>query len=296
MLVIKKMRENDDGTKRYDRIGTFADGEFSGPIEESSFIPLEAETEESVQRALGGPRVIAVRPEVADQMDASVTSEDTTPKESRHNRDVSEFGVADLQGAEAVDWLAEQRNRGQDPRDAAKNARRREASAEYDDGAVVETPDGVGVVTDRFVFDSTFAGKEVTASGDEPAYAVAMKDPAIGFVIAQEPEISPSEITVVDADTDDITETKMRARPGELEDGELEPERATLSVTEFDYPESWEESSTPTRVILLTAYASMGGSFTGVQDEMASEVSNPEAFAAAMKDRVLMTEDWRVGE
>jgi hypothetical protein len=68
MLVIMKMRENDDGTKRYDRIGTFEDGELSGLIEESDFEIMEGETEESLQRSLDGPRTIAVRPEVADDM------------------------------------------------------------------------------------------------------------------------------------------------------------------------------------------------------------------------------------
>lgn len=62
------------------------------------------------------------------------------------------------------------------------------------------------------------------------------------------------------------------------------------------YPESWDVSPTPNRVILLKSYASMGGSITGVRNEMVNEVSNPEAFAVAMEDRVLLTGDWRVDE
>lgn len=217
-------------------------------------------------------------------------------EESRHTRDASEFGVADLQGPSAVDWLAEQRNRGQDSRDASKNASRREASCKYERGAVVETPGGVGIVSDRFVFDTTFAGKEVAASGDEPGYTVAVEDPETGFVIVREPEISSGEMAVEDADPDDIMETEMMVRLSESEEDELKPETATLSVTNFDYPESWDVSPTPNRVILLKSYASMGGSITGVRNEMVNEVSNPEAFAVAMKDRVLLTGDWRVDE
>ncbi|ESS11043.1 MAG: hypothetical protein A07HR60_02188 [uncultured archaeon A07HR60] len=151
-------------------------------------------------------------------------------------------------------------------------------------------------MSDRFVFDTTFAGKEVAASGDEPGYTVAVEDPETGFVIVREPEISSGEMAVEDADPDDIMETEMMVRLSESEEDELKPETATLSVTNFDYPESWDVSPTPNRVILLKSYASMGGSISGVRNEMVNEVSNPEAFAVAMKDRVLLTGDWRVDE
>lgn len=183
---------------------------------------------------------------------------------------------------------------GKDPRDASKNATRREGSAKYDQGAQVETPDSVGVVCDRFVFDTTYADEDVTASGDEPVYAVAVQDPDTGFVIAQESELGPGEIEVEDADPADVTEVDMNADLAAFRDGEVQPETATLSVTDFDYPNTWGDSPTPNRTILLKAYARMGASLAGVRNEMADDVANSEAFAAAMKDRVSLAENWRV--
>lgn len=219
-----------------------------------------------------------------------------TPKESRHNRDVDEFGVADLQGPGAVDWIANQRNRGQDPRDAEKNQMRREGSCTFAVGAVVETDAGIGVVTDRFVFDATFAGQTVTASGDDPAYAVAVEDPDTGFVIAHEADIDPGEITVEDASPDDITEIELVIDRSETPDAEITVETATLSVTEFEYPEAWDDSPTANRIILLKLYASLGGTLPRVRDAVVDEVRHPDVFATAVKDHAMMTTDWRAGE
>lgn len=57
----------------------------------------------------------------------------------------------------------------------------------------------------------------------------------------------------------------------------------------FDsWPDSWEEADEPARVILLDAFSSMGGTFTGCVSEVGSR-----RLCAAMKDEVLGTERWR---
>lgn len=57
----------------------------------------------------------------------------------------------------------------------------------------------------------------------------------------------------------------------------------------FDsWPDSWRESDKPARLILLDAWSSMGGSWTGAFKELGSR-----RLASAMKDEVLGTERWR---
>jgi len=71
----------------------------------------------------------------------------------------------------------------------------------------------------------------------------------------------------------------------------------------FSYPESWEESETPARLILLKAWAGMNGQFDCGGDcckgEMLSSGMSEQAanrFCASMKDRVLGGwEGWRGG-
>lgn len=57
----------------------------------------------------------------------------------------------------------------------------------------------------------------------------------------------------------------------------------------FDsWPDSWEKADEPARLILLDAFSSMGGTFTGCVSEVGSR-----RLCAAMKDEVLGTERWR---
>jgi hypothetical protein len=57
----------------------------------------------------------------------------------------------------------------------------------------------------------------------------------------------------------------------------------------FDsWPDSWEESEKPARMILLDAWSSMGATFTGCVGEVGSR-----RLCASMKDEVLGTERWR---
>lgn len=62
----------------------------------------------------------------------------------------------------------------------------------------------------------------------------------------------------------------------------------------FDsWPDSWEESEKPARLIALDAWSSMGGTFRGCRREMAGTLSNPNRLCAAFKDEILGTERWR---
>jgi len=71
----------------------------------------------------------------------------------------------------------------------------------------------------------------------------------------------------------------------------------------FSFPDSWEESDTPARLILLKAWAGMGGQFdcggdcchgTMVKNGFTDGAAN--RFCASMKDRVLGGwEGWRKG-
>lgn len=54
------------------------------------------------------------------------------------------------------------------------------------------------------------------------------------------------------------------------------------------YPDSWEKSEKPNRLILLDAWSSMSGTFTGCMSEIGSR-----RICASMKDTVLGTERWR---
>lgn len=57
----------------------------------------------------------------------------------------------------------------------------------------------------------------------------------------------------------------------------------------FDsWPDSWEESDKPARLIALDAWTSMGSTFTGCMSEIGSR-----RLCAAFKDSILMTERWR---
>lgn len=54
------------------------------------------------------------------------------------------------------------------------------------------------------------------------------------------------------------------------------------------FPDSWEKADEPARLILLDAWSSMQGTFTGCMAEVGSR-----RLCASMKDEVLGTERWR---
>lgn len=142
----------------------------------------------------------------------------------------------------------------------------------YNEGDTVSTPQGVGVVLEA-ITEGTVEGKE--ASDSSPLYAVAVESEREGTGFYRASEIHSTTI-----------ETDVENPEEELTNG---GQTGNVDTT-FDYPESWEKSSTPNRVILLKAWAGMGGTFRGCKAELGSN-----RLCASMKDRVTGTEDWRGG-
>lgn len=62
-----------------------------------------------------------------------------------------------------------------------------------------------------------------------------------------------------------------------------------------EYPDSWQESEQPNRLILLKAWAAMGATWRGCFREMSSEMTPRGArrLCSSMKDEVYGTEKWR---
>ena len=152
-------------------------------------------------------------------------------------------------------------------------------ATQYAEGDVVQSPQGLGVVT--AVETEPFEGKdgEVDGSESSPTYVVGLKDQRVGVGFYSASELDAAEMP----DTGVEDPTAALAAPDA--DGD-----AALAETTFGIPDSWEESPKPNRLILLDAWSSMGGTFRGARQELGSK-----RLAASMKDRVLQWEGWREG-
>jgi hypothetical protein len=128
------------------------------------------------------------------------------------------------------------------------------------------------------------------ATEDNPVYAVVVEDESVGVGFYREGDLSsasvgdlpgpenPEQEVAQDEETDTNADTYARG------DGF------------FEWPQSWQESSTPARVIALKAWAGMGGSFTACTREMRGKLTgSPNRFCADFKDRLYGTEKWRGG-
>jgi hypothetical protein len=158
---------------------------------------------------------------------------------------------------------------------------REDLSTRYTEGDEVETPEGMGVVTD--VRTSNFEGpdgSEVEASESSPTYIIAVESGATTYSAS---EIESGEIEV---DVENPEETVAREDMCGCED---------MQDGFFQWPESWRESEQPARMIALKAWSGMGGTFRGCRREMTGEIARPNAFCADMKDRILGWEGWRNG-
>jgi hypothetical protein len=174
----------------------------------------------------------------------------------------------------------------------------------YEAGDEVETPSGVGVVIDVLEEDGTFAGTAIEASTQSPTYIVATEGgrPAWEEFKASDIQQTTIEVEGVDDPTDAAAEAQAMADLAAATESDIGPDGAKLGVTDWDYPPSWKQSPTPNRVILLKAWAGMNGQFDCGGDcckgEIVGSGLSPGAaneFCASMKDRVLLTEQWRGG-
>lgn len=167
-------------------------------------------------------------------------------------------------------------------------------NAEFSEGNKVDTPDGLGVVTG--VWEQTWEddGEEVDASSDSPAYTVALIDGGFGHY--PESDVSEAGDEWPDPDVDDPASDLADAAEAAAENS-----LAKQGITDWDYPESWDESERPNRVILLDAWSSMRGQFDcagggcckGTMRQAGMGERASDQFCASMKDRVLGTEAWR---
>ena len=172
------------------------------------------------------------------------------------------------------------------------------AAGSYSEGDEVDTPEGVGVVVE--VRTEEFDGPDgdvIDATSDDPAYVVGVET---GVAVYRESDLSSGEI---DAGVDQ-PEEELDVDEGEDAEGSTASVEAIRGDGRFQIPESWEESETPNRLILLKAWAGMGGQFDCASGDcckgtMMKNGLNPKAanrFCAAMKDRVLGGwEGWRKG-
>lgn len=179
-----------------------------------------------------------------------------------------------------------------------------EAATRYSEGDKVETDSGTrGVVVEIYTepFDGP-DGDEVDASDSSPAYVIATEDGAEAVTASNlnASEWSTDRDNPDDELAKDIAASDLTARLAAHETDFVETGSLSASVTDWDYPESWKESEVPARLILLDAWASMGGQFdcgggcckgTMMSSGMGDRAS--DQFCASMKDRVLMWEGWR---
>jgi hypothetical protein len=156
----------------------------------------------------------------------------------------------------------------------------------YDEGDTVDTPDGLGVVSEIRTENFTGPdGDEVEASEDSPAYVVAVEDE----------DTMAGTYTASDMETTEFPEVDVE-NPTEALEAWVDIEQATYESLQdgfFSWPESWQDSEQPARLIALKAWAGMGGRHTGCVREMRGNVGRPNAFCADFKDRILGWEGWR---
>jgi hypothetical protein len=211
-----------------------------------------------------GPTALVSREdllEVLDFPEDSETAQEMAEEIAAEGDEAAQEAFNDIMGVEALD-------------------------SRYSEGDTVDTPDGIGVVSE--IRTESFDGTEgeVEASEDSPAYVVALAsaDKTVGFYTAS--DLSATEFPETDVES---PESDLEAMFDLADATEYE----ALQDGFFSWPESWQESAQPARLIALKAWAGMGGRHTGCVREMRGNVSRPNAFCADFKDRILGWEGWR---
>jgi len=146
------------------------------------------------------------------------------------------------------------------------------SNQDFGEGDIVELPNGDtgGIIMeggeDVQIDDNPVeAGEVVVAYGDRQGYEIVDVD-----------DLSDGEIDTPDkADPEDLTEVAANAL-------------AANDIGFDSWPDSWEESDIPARIIALDAWSSMGGTWRGCF----SEIGDAE-ICSAFKDEMLGTTEWR---
>ncbi|WP_284008052.1 anti-CBASS protein Acb1 family protein [Haloarcula pelagica] len=157
----------------------------------------------------------------------------------------------------------------------------------YEEGDTVSTPQGVGVVADVLTETVETDEDTVEASDSSPTYVVVVEDARVGYEIYKAGDIHS---TTIETDVDPTEEIAANTDTGQ---GILEVLGILSSNSDFSPPPSWRNSSTPSRIIALKAFASMGGSFDGCVREMRGSVSSPDRFCGSFLDYVVGNPYWR---
>ena len=191
-----------------------------------------------------------------------------------------------------------------------------EAATPYDEGDVVEYDEGhVGVVLE--VHTSDFTPPEDDADEDshevaegETVYVIARETEGFGYYTATDlsagsfpetPGDPAGDLADRAADEDVEAHAAEAAVDVEARDATdpaplAEVQAAGTGVPGWvGFPPSWEESEIPARVILLDAWTSMGGTWTGAYETFQKGNTRRAAkkLASSMKDEVYGTTYWR---
>jgi hypothetical protein len=149
----------------------------------------------------------------------------------------------------------------------------------YEEGDVVATPDGRGVVAAVLTESLEFPQNgddlaDVSANDDQPAYVVGLE--AVGSAVYRASALEASDLEDEDAtqETDDEALTEV-----------VDEDVNGLD----DLPEGWDRDS------VLEFWSSIGGSWESCVDDMSDEFEEGRAkeHCSAMKDEVLRSERWR---
>jgi hypothetical protein len=195
------------------------------------------------------------------------------------------FATATASDSDEDDGEDDDEDDGEDDDEDGADA---QLATRYTEGDVVQSPQGLGIISG--VETEPFTGKddeEIDASESSPTYIVALKDARVGAGFYSASELEETEMP--DTGVDD-PEAMLSGSFYVKDESSETTDDADLVDTTFDIPESWDESPTPNRLILLDAWSSMGGTFTGALETLGSK-----RLAASMKDRVLGYEGWREG-
>lgn len=163
----------------------------------------------------------------------------------------------------------------------SERAARNQLSSALSTGSVVETPDGKGVVDEIITSlgeDEDIEGTDLDPN-EESVYVVALVSGGVGFF--QSSDVSSAAFDV--------------EQPGPIDETVQSANTDALPfANDWTMPETWRESPKPSRLILLDAWASMGGQFDCGGSCCMGELHS-ERLCAAMKDEVLGTTEWRGG-
>jgi hypothetical protein len=154
-----------------------------------------------------------------------------------------------------------------------------DTNTRYDEGDVIATPDGRGVVAAVLTDDFEFPQGEddlvdVSASDDQSAYVVGLE--SVGSAVYR-----ASALEASDLEDDDATRET---------DGEAQTEIVDEEVNGFDtLAGGWDRDS------VLGFWSSIGGSWDACVEEMTDEFGEERAneHCSAAKDEVVRTERWR---